>query len=46
MVGVRLQGAQLQALDGWISRQSQAVTRPEAIRRLIEAGLRAEASKA
>lgn len=41
MVGVRLQEPQLQVLDDWIERQAPAITRPEAIRRLIEAGLRA-----
>ncbi len=41
MVGVRLQEPQLQILDAWIERQRVQVTRPEAIRRLIEIGLEA-----
>jgi hypothetical protein len=31
--------ADLAALDGWITRQSDALTRPEAIRRLVEQAL-------
>lgn len=41
-VNVRLPPQELAALDAWIARQSDAPSRPEAIRRLIEAGLRAE----
>ncbi|GAN78508.1 hypothetical protein Asru_0973_03 [Acidisphaera rubrifaciens HS-AP3] len=42
MIGVRLQDDALAALDAWITRQPDAPSRPEAIRRLIETGLRAE----
>ena len=38
----RLQPRQLTALDAWIAKQREPVSRPEAIRRLIEAGLRAK----
>ncbi|MDB5460053.1 MAG: hypothetical protein JWO72_1794 [Caulobacteraceae bacterium] len=41
MVGVRLQPDQLAALDAWIATRSQLVTRPEAIRRLVMAKVRA-----
>lgn len=44
LVGVRLQPDQLAALDGWIARQSDATTRPEALRRLAEVGLSAGAA--
>ena len=44
MIGVRLQEPQLIVLDAWINRQPERTTRPEAIRRLIEAGLKAEAA--
>jgi hypothetical protein len=36
---VRLQPAQLAALDAWIARQNAQLSRPEAIRRLIEQAL-------
>ena len=36
---VRLQPAQLAALDAWIARQDAQLSRPEAIRRLLEHGL-------
>jgi hypothetical protein len=35
-VQVRLQPAQLEALDAWIAKQSQPLTRPEAIRAMME----------
>lgn len=38
-VMVRLQPDQLAALDAWIAAQPEPVTRPEAIRRLVEKGL-------
>ena len=41
MVGVRFQEPQLHSLDAWITQQDQTITRPEAIRRLIELGLEA-----
>ena len=37
---VRLQPAQLAALDAWIGRQDAQLSRPEAIRRLVEQGAR------
>jgi len=39
LVGVRLQPALLAALDDWISRQAQPMTRPECIRHLLEAAV-------
>ena len=36
---MRLQPPQMAALDAWISRQQAQVTRPEAIRRLVELAL-------
>jgi hypothetical protein len=39
---VRLQPAEMASLDAWIAKQREPVSRPEAIRRLIEAGLRAK----
>jgi hypothetical protein len=36
LVGVRLQPAQLEALDVWIAKQNQRLTRPEAIRAMME----------
>ena len=36
LVGVRLQPALLAALDAWIDRQSASLTRPEAIRAMME----------
>lgn len=38
----RLQPDQLAALDAWIAKQREPVTRPEAIRRLVELGLKAK----
>jgi hypothetical protein len=35
-VHVRLQPAQVEALDAWIAKQSQPLTRPEAIRAMME----------
>jgi hypothetical protein len=43
LIGVRLLKAPLAALDNWIARQEPDVSRPEAIRRLVEIGLRATA---
>lgn len=36
LIGVRLQPAQLAGLDAWIDRQSAPLTRPEAIRAMME----------
>jgi hypothetical protein len=42
-VVVRIQPAPLTVLDNWIKKQKEPdLTRPEAIRRLIELGLRAK----
>jgi hypothetical protein len=40
-IQVRLQPDQLAALDAWIAKQPEPMTRPEGVRRLIEAGLKA-----
>lgn len=39
LVGVRLQPAQLKAIDAWAAKQVPPVTRPEAIRSMIVARL-------
>jgi hypothetical protein len=36
LVGVRLQPAQLEALDAWIAKQDVPMTRPEAIRAMLD----------
>lgn len=36
LIGVRLQPSHLKAIDAWIAKQSMPVTRPEAIRGMIE----------
>jgi hypothetical protein len=38
-VGVRLQASQLKAIDAWAAKQKPPVTRPEAIRGMIDAML-------
>jgi hypothetical protein len=43
LVGVRLQADQLKAIDTWAAKQKPPVTRPEAIRGILELGLRAKA---
>ncbi|QDM27500.1 hypothetical protein FNL56_16265 [Tardiphaga sp. vice304] len=43
LVGVRLQPEQLAALDQWIDKQPASFTRPEAMRALMEIGLRTKA---
>ncbi len=43
LIGVRLLDALLATLDGWIAKQREPdLTRPEAIRRLVELGLTAK----
>lgn len=42
MIGVRLQPDQIAALDAWIAAQPETVTRPEAIRQLIQRGVKGE----
>lgn len=39
MIGVRLQPDQLAALDAWIAAQDKPLTRPEAIRLILEKAL-------
>ena len=39
---VRLEVDQFEALDKWILKQKEPMTRPEAIRRLVELGLKAK----
>jgi hypothetical protein len=39
LVGVRLQADQLKAIDAWAAKQQPVVTRPEAIRGMIDAML-------
>ena len=39
---VRMPPAELGELDGWIKRQTEKPSRPEAIRRLVELGLKAK----
>ena len=36
LIGVRLQPSQLKALDAWIDKQAASLTRPEAIRAMME----------
>jgi nucleoid-associated protein YgaU len=43
LVGVRLQADQIKAVDAWASKQKPPVTRPEAIRGIIELGLTVKA---
>jgi hypothetical protein len=40
LVGVRLQADQLKAVDAWAAKQDPPVTRPEAIRGILEIGLK------
>jgi len=40
LVGVRLQPDQLAALDAWIAKQPEPMTRPEAVRRVLAKGMR------
>jgi hypothetical protein len=43
LIGVRLLDAPLSALDSWIGKQREPdLSRPEAIRRLVELGLKAK----
>jgi|SoimicmetaTmtHAB_FD_contig_31_3525973_length_325_multi_2_in_0_out_0_2 hypothetical protein len=41
LTAARMQPPQMAALDAWIAKQREPLTRPEAIRRLVEAGLKA-----
>ncbi|WP_439925318.1 hypothetical protein [Nitrobacter sp. JJSN] len=40
LIGVRLLDDPLSKLDEWITKQNEEMTRPEAIRRLVELGLK------
>ena len=42
---VRMHDRQIAALDSWIVAQDETVSRPEAIRRLVELGLESSAKK-
>ena len=42
LVGVRLQANQLKAIDAWAAKQKPPVTRPEAIRGILDLGLKAK----
>lgn len=42
LIGVRLQPDQLASLDAWIQHQPDKLSRPEAIRRLAEKGLKGQ----
>lgn len=39
LIGVRLQPDQLVVLDEWIAKQSRPISRPEAIRALVNVGV-------
>jgi hypothetical protein len=39
LVGVRLQAGQIKAIDAWAAKQTPPVTRPEAIRGMIDSML-------
>jgi hypothetical protein len=41
-IGMRWQEPDLEMIDDWIQRQKEPCTRPEAIRRLVELGLKAK----
>ena len=42
LVGVRLQDDEIKAIDSWARKQEPPITRPYAIRRLVELGLKAK----
>jgi hypothetical protein len=42
LIGVRILAGKLAVLDRWIAKQKDAPTRPEAIRRLVQLGLKAK----
>jgi hypothetical protein len=45
-IGVRMLGDRIAVLDAWITKQKEPdLSRPEAIRRLVELGLKAKATK-
>jgi hypothetical protein len=42
LIGVRVPPADVVTLDAWIKKQDPGLSRPEAIRRLVEIGLKAK----
>ena len=42
LVGVRMQADEIKAIDTWARKQDPPITRPYAIRRLVELGLKAK----
>jgi len=46
LIGVRMQPNELTALDAWISSHDAKLTRPQAIRRLVELGMKAKPARA
>ena len=44
-VGVKLPPALVESIDGWAANGAKKVTRSEAIRRLVELGLKAKGTK-
>jgi hypothetical protein len=42
LLGVRLQPEQLASLDAWIAHQPDKLSRPEALRRLADKGLKGQ----
>jgi hypothetical protein len=42
LVGVRMQDDEIEAVDKWAKKQEPPITRPYAIRRLVELGLKAK----
>ena len=42
LIGVRVPPADVTTLDGWIKKHAPGLSRPEAIRRLVEIGLKAK----
>jgi hypothetical protein len=42
LIGVRVPPANVAALDAWIKKHAPDLSRPEAIRRLVELGLKAK----
>jgi phosphoenolpyruvate-protein kinase (PTS system EI component) len=40
---VRMHDQQIASIDSWIAMQGEAISRPEAIRRLVELGLKVKA---
>ena len=45
LIGVRVPPADVATLDAWIKAHASAMSRPEAIRRLVELGLRVRPAK-